>query len=215
MARKGAEEASDKLPRISRRVAVAYLSIFAVVPILTFFIGKKLDEVLSLPEFPPFPINIIVGMSVFIFGLAVGIKSTRLLYTVGRGLPWGEATDQGRSTVLVTSGLYAWCRNPMTLGYSLLPCGMGIMFRSLAITILIPITVFSIMIVWLKIWEEPRLERRFGKAYREYKQRTPFLIPDPKLLTCTLTRLVLNVLQKKDAQDSESDHVDQHKKEGG
>ncbi len=208
------EEASGKLPRINRRVAVAYSSIFAIVPLLTFIVGKTLDRLLLLPEFPPFPINLVAGISVFVFGLAVGIRSTRVLYKVGRGLPWGEASSQGLSKVLVTSGPYAWCRNPMTLGYSLLPCGMGIMFKSLAMTILVPLTVFSIMIVWLKIWEEPRLERRFGKAYREYKQRTPFLIPNPKPLTHALTRLVLNVLQKEDIQNSESDHVDQHRKEG-
>ncbi|NIQ05125.1 MAG: isoprenylcysteine carboxylmethyltransferase family protein, partial [Candidatus Korarchaeota archaeon] len=60
---------------------------------------------------------------------------------------------------LVTTSLYACCRHPMTFGYSLLPCGMGILFRSLAMTFFIPVSLFSVMILWLKLREEPRLER--------------------------------------------------------
>jgi A/G-specific adenine glycosylase len=44
-------------------------------------------------------------------------------------------------------------------------------------TLLVPAIIFLIMIVWLKGWEEPRLEQRFGQVYRDYKRHTPFLIP--------------------------------------
>jgi len=200
-------EFSDGLPSIDRLMAVAYALIFVMVPIVTFFVGQWLDRLLLFPAFPPLPFNLIVGLAVLLFGLAVGIKSTRLLYLIGRGLPWGEAEGEARSTKLVTTGLYASCRNPMTLGYSLLPCGMGIMFRSLSMTFIVPSVVFSVMIVWLKVWEEPRLERRFGEAYREYQRRTPFLIPNFRLLLMDLAgsapRLCERALKRPGAERGE------------
>jgi len=205
MSKDRSRESSDMLPRIDRVMAVVYALIFVTVPVVTFFVGQWLDRLLLFPAFPPFPFNLIVGLVVLLFGLAVGIKSTRLLYLIGRGLPWGEAKARARSTRLVTTGLYASCRNPMTLGYSLLPCGMGIMFRSLSMTLIIPSVVFSVMIVWLKVWEEPRLERRFGEAYREYQRRTPFLIPNFRLLLMDLADSVPR-LRKSTLKKPASDH---------
>lgn len=188
---------SDRFPRVDRIVVVEYSFIFVAVPITTFFVGRLIDRFFSLPEFPPFPVNLLLGISVFMFGLAIGIKSTRLLYKIGRGLPWGEAKKHARSIRLVTTGLYACCRNPMTFGYSLLPCGMGIVFKSIAMTFFIPAIIFFVMMVWLKIWEEPGLERRFGEAYREYRRRTPFLIPRIKPLIMDLTTPIADMIRKR------------------
>jgi len=179
-------QADDRLPRLGCGAVAVYALIFVAVPILTYIVGRFLDKTFLLPEFPPFPVNLAVGSGVFAFGLAIGIKSTRLLYHKGRGLPWGEVKQKSQSTKLVTKGLYACCRNPMTFGYSLLPCGMGIMFRSLAMTLLIPAIVFVVMITWLKFREEPRLEQRFGQVYRDYKRQTPFLVPRLKPLMSDL-----------------------------
>ena len=169
-------------PRLRWRMVIAYASIFLAAPTVTFLLGQFLDSALGLPAFPPFPLNLVAGSAVFLFGLAVGIKSTRLLYLEGQGLPWGEVEKQTQSTRLVTTGLYECCRNPMTFGYALLPCGMGLMFRSLTMAFLIPAIVFVAMIIWLVRWEEPRLEQRFGQVYRDYRRRTPFLVPRFKLL---------------------------------
>jgi protein-S-isoprenylcysteine O-methyltransferase Ste14 len=64
----------------------------------------------------------------------------------------------------------------MVLGYSLLPCGMGLMFRSLGMAFIVPAVVLVINIILVKAVEEPNLEKRFGETYREYKAKTPFLI---------------------------------------
>ena len=170
------EEINDET-RIRLKQLLPYLAIFIVAPIVTFVVGRWLDELAGLPEFPPFPLNLIVGFLVFFPALAVGIKSTRELYRIGHGLPWGELNGESKSTELVTNGVYRYCRNPMTLGYSLLPCGMGIMFKSPAMTLFIPAIILAVATIYVKVWEEPELERRFGEAYREYKRTTPFLIP--------------------------------------
>jgi len=189
-------QAADRFPRLGWRAVAAYAFIFIAVPILTYFIGKFLDRTFLFPDFPPFPVNLTVGFAVFIFGLTIGIKSTRLLYQKGRGLPWGAVKGNAQSTRLVTTSLYACCRHPMTFGYSLLPCGMGIMFRSPAMTFLIPAIVFVVMIIWLKLVEEPRLEQRFGQVYRDYKRQTPFLVPRVKLLLIILASSVPSLLRR-------------------
>jgi protein-S-isoprenylcysteine O-methyltransferase Ste14 len=148
-----------------------------VAPILTYIIGGWIDIALSLPRFPPFPINLLVGFGVFFSGLAIGSKSTRRLYREGLGLPWGEAVRETRTSKLVTTGLYAYTRNPMVLGYSMLPCGMGIMFRSPGMAVPITAIVLLVNVILVKTKEEPGHEERFGEEYRAYRRRTPFLIP--------------------------------------
>ena len=164
-------------PRIERRQLAAYMTIFVVAPVFTYAVGGWLDSALSFPRVPPFPWNLALGSLVFFPALATGIISTRQLYAEGLGLPWGEADRRVQSTRLVTEGMYAHTRNPMTLGYSLLPCGMGIMFRSPGMAIFVPALVLLVGVSILKLVEEPNLEERFGEEYLAYKARTPFLVP--------------------------------------
>jgi protein-S-isoprenylcysteine O-methyltransferase Ste14 len=164
-------------PALRWRHLLPYLSIFIIAPISTFVCGRWLDAVAGFPKFPPVPLNVLFGVFVFVLGLSIGIKSTRELYTRGRGLPWGELNGSSTSKDLVTNGVYASCRNPMTLGYSMLPVGMGLICRSLGMALLVPAAIITGLVLYLKLWEEPHLETRFGDAYREYKRNTPFLIP--------------------------------------
>jgi len=163
------------------------MTIFIVAPILTYVVGSWIDAALSLSKTPPFPINLVAGPIVFVSGLYTGIKSTRVLYSVGLGLPWGEAKRMVQTSVLVKTGPYAHTRNPMILGYSLLPCGMGLMFSSPGMFLFIPAVVVAVNIFIVKVYEEPNLEERFCEEYLEYRRRTPFLIPRPvKLLRALL-----------------------------
>lgn len=179
-------------PKIPTGQLIGYLSIFVTAPIFTYLTGSWLDKLLGLPPFPPFPVNVATGLLVFAFGLSVGIRSTKVLYREGLGLPWGEARKTVQTRRLVTSGPYAYSRNPMILGYSLLPCGMGVMFRSLGMSTVIPLIVVVINVAVVKIWEEPDLERRFAQEYLDYKESTPFLIPRAR----NLSRIVLEALPR-------------------
>jgi hypothetical protein len=117
-------------------------------------------------------------MYVIILGLNLGIKSTRQLFNRGGGLPWGEASHEVETNLLVTEGIYTYSRNPMVLGYSLLPIGMGLMFQSLGMVLSITPLVLIVNIYIVKTIEEPRLFERFGKEYAEYRKKTPFLLPN-------------------------------------
>ncbi len=163
--------------RIKSKHVFFYTLIFILVPVMTFLIGRWLDRLLLLPAFPSFPFNLLFGFAVFFSGLALGIKSTRTLFKKGQGLPWGDLNVQSQSSRLVTSGPYAYVRNPMTLGYSLLPCGMGLMFQSLGMAVFISLITALVSSFWSKFREERNLERRFGETYVAYKRRTPFLFP--------------------------------------
>ncbi|MBN1683589.1 isoprenylcysteine carboxylmethyltransferase family protein [Candidatus Bathyarchaeota archaeon] len=169
---------SMELPKIKKSTLILYLLIFVFAPIITFSLGSFLDELFRLPKFPNFPYNLIFGTLIFFSGLFIGLKSTRLLYNLGYGLPWGELQSNSQSKKLVTTGLYAYTRNPMILGYSMLPCGMGIMFQSLTMSIIIPLTIVMLNILIVKLREEPHLEVRFGEEYRIYKHQTPFIVPN-------------------------------------
>jgi protein-S-isoprenylcysteine O-methyltransferase Ste14 len=167
----------SRLNNLRIRDLALYLLIFIVMPVITYLLGNWFDMIFQFPQGPPFPYNLLMGFTIFFSGLTLGIRASRQLLAQGRGLPWGELYHDAQSTRLVTDGVYAYSRHPITLGYSLLPCGMGVMFQSLGMSLFIPIFVLLINIFWLKAREEPRLEQRFGDAYRHYKRNTPFLLP--------------------------------------
>lgn len=165
-------------PPISQAQLMVYMMIFVVVPVVTYVTGSWVDQLFSLPAFPPFPVNLLIGFTVFYVGLKIGIRSTKLLYRRGLGLPWGEARKDVETSRLVVTGPYAYTRNPMILGYSLLPCGMGLMFRSIGMSTTIPLVVVLINLAIVKLREESHLEERFGQEYLDYKRSTPFLFPE-------------------------------------
>lgn len=198
MAKKEDEKEVTKFPNIRLKHLLPYLFIFLVAPFLTFAVGRLTDLALGFSKQPSFPLNLLFGSCVFSLGLYIGIKSARSLYRIGKGLPWGDINHRSESTSLVTEGPYAYCRNPMTIGYSLLPCGMGIIFQSLGMTIIVPVIILIIMIPLLKIREEPKLKKRFGSSYTKYKARTPFLIPQFKTL-------ILNTLKHDSVKNSNNE----------
>jgi protein-S-isoprenylcysteine O-methyltransferase Ste14 len=175
---------------------VLYLAIFVAMPMLTFLVGRSVDGYLGLPVFPPLPWNLVVGLGVFLGGLWLGLRSTMLLYGLGGGLPWGEVKEEAKTSRLVTSGVYAYTRNPMILGYTLLPFGMGVMFQSpgMALTISPFVLVANVLIV--KLVEEPNLVARFGEDYIRYRERTPILIPKLR----TLYSSTLNSVKGREVQ---------------
>jgi len=76
---------------------------------------------------------------------------------------------------LVTSGPYAWCRNPMYLGHLIFLVGLALGLASWAGASLALGTA-----VWLQFRvrrDERRLAERFGKPYMQYCSRVKRWIP--------------------------------------
>jgi len=169
----------DKSRKIGWRVIPVALLFVVVIPLVAFWMGKMTDMVLGLPEFPPFPFNLLVGPGVLLVGFGVAWGAIYQLFRRGRGLPWGDVDNPAQSTQLVTTGLYAYTRNPMILGFLILLSGIGWVVQSISAILIIPLVAFILLWVWLKRREEPQLEQRFGEAYRAYKESTPLIIPRP------------------------------------
>ena len=77
---------------------------------------------------------------------------------------------------LITSGPYAYTRNPMTLGALLLYLGIAIGIGSIPVILLVLI-IFSALLTFIYYHETRELTERFGEEYLAYRKRTAFLIP--------------------------------------
>jgi protein-S-isoprenylcysteine O-methyltransferase Ste14 len=78
---------------------------------------------------------------------------------------------------LVTTGLYAYARNPLYLTSTVLLLGWFFVFRFTPLLILT--VLFVILFVFVAKWEEKELAARFGPEYLRYKQSVPLFIPWP------------------------------------
>jgi protein-S-isoprenylcysteine O-methyltransferase Ste14 len=70
---------------------------------------------------------------------------------------------------LMTTGPYAYTRNPMYIAELALWLGWAILFGSLVI--LLGFVVLTVVIILVVPWEERGLETQFGETYRQYQAR--------------------------------------------
>jgi protein-S-isoprenylcysteine O-methyltransferase Ste14 len=79
---------------------------------------------------------------------------------------------------LVTTGPFAWCRNPMYLGHIVFLAGLALTFQSWFAALITVATA-----VWFQFRirrDETRLRERFGRPYEEYVARVSRWIPGPR-----------------------------------
>jgi protein-S-isoprenylcysteine O-methyltransferase Ste14 len=83
-----------------------------------------------------------------------------------------------KGTSLATGGPYAFTRNPLYLGSSLIGAGFAVAGRSAAIA-----AAFAALLVLIYLpvirREERFLKQKFGSAYDEYARGTPLFWPRP------------------------------------
>jgi len=87
----------------------------------------------------------------------------------------GEEEAQGRNERLFAGKGYGLVRHPLYLGCSLLLAFHPVQTRNSAATAAAAIAYFYIG----TFFEERRMERKFGEAYRAYQRRVPRLFPLP------------------------------------
>ena len=141
--------------------------------------GRLLDRLLHWPRFPWRSMAYPVGIILMLAGLSCIKASWQILLRVGKGHPqevFGYPLLPPTQR-LVTDGPYNFTRNPMALGFLLNLLGILFLFRSLSALILLYPLICVLAILYLKKVEEPRLIRRFGQDYLEYRKRVSFLIP--------------------------------------
>jgi protein-S-isoprenylcysteine O-methyltransferase Ste14 len=134
--------------------------------------GLLTDRLLDLPALLPGAIGIVAGAAVMAAGvLLCGWCVVRFQRARGTPVPMNPPDE------LIINGPYAWVRNPMVTGVFGALFGLGILLHSIGIALIWTPTYVVVHLLELKRAEEPELERRFGAAYTEYKQRVPMFIP--------------------------------------
>jgi len=149
-----------------------------------FFLGSVLlviaaalaaDRLLALPPLGSWPGSLLFALPLLGAGGVLWLWSAaQFVRAKGTPIPLDPPPR------LVQEGPYRHVRNPMLGGVFLMLLGLGLLMRSWSLAcVFTPLFILAALLEF-KLIEEPELERRLGDAYREYRARTPMLIPRPR-----------------------------------
>ncbi len=123
----------------------------------------------------PFPFDVAgQAIGVLLIGLGLGL----VVNTIALFVRWGHGTlaPWDPTQKLVVRGVYRYIRNPMISAVFCALLGEAMVLRS--IHLLGWFVLFVILnLIYIPLVEEPRLERRFGDDYVQYKRNVPRWIP--------------------------------------
>jgi protein-S-isoprenylcysteine O-methyltransferase Ste14 len=116
--------------------------------------------------------RVLIGAAPIALGLSLMYRTVALFARVGQGTlaPW----DPPRK--LVVEGPYRRWRHPMISGVALILLGETIALWAVPMAIWLAAFV-AVNVVYLPLVEEPRLVRRFGADYDDYRRRVPRFLP--------------------------------------
>ena len=143
--------------------------------LLTFsfvIVALQVDRLVGITHIFPGPLAIILAVPIFAISFfLIGWSVLNFLRAKGTPVPFNPPPQ------LVTTGPYAYVRNPMLTGVFALLFGLGALFGSISLLVVFT-PLFILINVWeLKVIEEPELEKRLGVDYIEYRKRTPMFFP--------------------------------------
>lgn len=115
-----------------------------------------------------------VGTVLMIAGGLLVLSCVGWFVVVGRGTP--APFDPPRS--FVPGGPYRWVRNPMYLGALLVLIGFGLWHASLSM-VLLTLPALALAHLFVVLYEEPTLRRRFGPPYAAYLTLVNRWVPKP------------------------------------
>ena len=162
---------AEKFSRVMHILFIAGLVAPAVI-VLVYPGLTQLDGVVGLTSFPSSSIILIVGILLAFIGLYLLGTSNKLLRSKGNSTNASRLTDR-----IIQTGIYQRTRNPTSLGYYLWALSLGLISSSKLVIFVVLLGFIPAHIFFLKYFEELELELRFGEAYRQYKEKVPFLIP--------------------------------------
>jgi protein-S-isoprenylcysteine O-methyltransferase Ste14 len=150
---------------------VAAIIFFGII-VLFVFASFWLDKWLTCLHFGSTWWTLGLGWLLIIFGWFIMFWPVIAFFsTRGTPVPFNPPPK------LITTGLYAYVRNPMLLGMFIFMLGLGVLFGSLSLIFIFTPLFILINVLYLKAIEEKELELKFGREYVEYKKRVPMFIP--------------------------------------
>lgn len=151
------------------RLLYNFIAALTLLPVLILPVVLINKVIYTIPM--PWRVGTLLGQAMALILLFLGLKQTGIRAFAGvRQLLMPEDVEPPR---LVTWGLYHFVRHPL---YS-----AGLLFMWLS-----PLMTWNLLALYLGLttyvivgayFEERKLEREFGEAYRVYKRKTPMLIP--------------------------------------
>ncbi len=150
-----------------------FLLLVILLPYLLIFrLGLYLDAAWGAPSLYFGWPNIVLAIIIGIAGIYFSLWSVIVQVTMGKGTPAPMMPTQK----LIVKGPYAYCRNPMVLGFIVYYIGIVVWLGSIVSLGLVAV-LCALLLSYFKFIEEKELEARFGASYVEYKRNTPFIIP--------------------------------------
>ncbi|HEY6446591.1 MAG TPA: isoprenylcysteine carboxylmethyltransferase family protein [Acidobacteriaceae bacterium] len=116
----------------------------------------------SSPAWDPPPVRS-VGVALTVIGVVALVECFARFATRGRGTPAPAMPTE----TLVVSGLYRYVRNPMYLAVFAVIVGQWMLFGDRG-TLLYAACVGVAFALFVMLYEEPTLRRRYGAQYEEY-----------------------------------------------
>jgi len=145
--------------------------IFGLFMISFVVLAKISDKVFNFPTIS----NLYGSIPLIFFGfILTGWSVFHFLKVKGTPVPLNPPPK------LVSSGPYSYARNPMLTGIFFIMFGIGLWIGSLSLIMVFTPLFILLNTLELKKIEEPELEKRLGRTYLEYKQKTPMFIPSFK-----------------------------------
>jgi protein-S-isoprenylcysteine O-methyltransferase Ste14 len=109
----------------------------------------------------------LAGLALIAAGAAVLVHAFARFVLDGLGTPAPAAPPEQ----LVVRGLYRHVRNPMYVAVVTVIVGQALLL-DLALLLYAAVAA-TVMVTFVRIWEEPDLRRRFGASYDEYRRAVP------------------------------------------
>ena len=155
------------------RHALAILTLpFSVAVLVPLWLARRFAVSVAFPDSFLGSLGVASGLAALGVGVTLFVASLRRFASEGEGTlaPW----DPPRA--LVIRGPYRYVRNPMISGVLAVLLGEALLLRSLP-HFLWFLAFLGMNLVYIPLFEEPQLERRFGDAYRRYCANVPRVVP--------------------------------------
>jgi len=159
---------------MSRRIPPVWLALLSVI-LAYGFLGVLVVRLLGLGDTFPAPVALarvsgalFVVLGMWLLGWAIHHLSLRRAF--GREI-YAPPSD----STLVTTGPFAYVRNPLYLGAAIALVGWTLFLRSTILVVVTPLMLVHFALV--ARWEARELSSRLGPRYEAYRRATPSFIP--------------------------------------
>jgi len=152
--------------------------VLLIIPYGIYSAAKHFDPILGIELLQIEQLKIALACVLFLIGFIFGIWSIVIQNTIGKGGPVQVANVEisPKTQNLVVSGPYKYTRNPMLFGACLMFFAFAVYLNSI-IAVIIVVLFMIFMLVFVKLSEEKRLLKDFGKSYEEYRGKVSMFIP--------------------------------------